>query len=82
MAWINYLVEATKRIPWWQKMLTGALGTYAGKKLLDKIFADKKMSFDEKLDRLNKMRDSGEITQEEYELARKSLFQSYGRHDK
>lgn len=48
--------------------------------LVRKIISDKGTSFKEKFDTLEQLKKSGDITEGEYQLARKSLFETYAKH--
>jgi|GEM_PF-438864 len=52
-------------------------GTMLAEKGIDKLFSDKEMSFEKKLDQLKKFRDSGEITPEEYYKYYHALMDSH-----
>jgi len=77
---LGIAAKAAKKVPWWKILLMtlgAAAATAIGKKLVDKILQDKDLTFEEKLERLEKLKSSGKINDEEYEAGRKSLFEKY-----
>jgi len=74
------VVNAAKKVPWW-KVAASAAATAAavaiGNKLVDKILSEKDLTFDEKLDRLNKVQSEGKITKEEWHKGRDALMTAY-----
>lgn len=67
-------------MPWWGALLIAigtAIGIAIGTKLVDKILADKKLTPEEKLSRLDKALREAKISKEEWQKARDSVMSDY-----
>ena len=82
--------EIAQKIPWkkipWGKVFATAVTTAVvtvastgSQKAIDKLFQDKKKSLKQKLDELKKVRDSRDITEEEYQKIRQALLDRSGK---
>lgn len=81
----DYEVKPRK---WWQDLLVVG-GTVLGYALVNELAKDNQKdnqsisgkSFQARLKELEELKASGEITEEEYRLARKSLFQKFAEYE-
>jgi hypothetical protein len=71
------------KIPWFRTAAyaTATLAvTAAAQALIDKILKNNELLFDDKLNRLEQLKASGKISNEECAAGRKSLFETYSQH--
>jgi hypothetical protein len=79
------VADAAKKVPK-DKVYKGiaiaactAAATAASVKLVEKVLGDKKLTIEQKLDKLKALCDSGKITSSEYNDARKVALEGYAR---
>ena len=76
------IIEILKKVPW--KTVAKEAGKYvaveAGKKFVNDLLKDGDLTFQEKLEALEQMKKEGEISEEEYKMARQALMQSFPSH--
>ena len=67
------------RVPWWQPILMSAGDTISavGNRVVDRMLADKELTFDQKLSRLDAVLKDGRITVQEWQKGRDSLMSGY-----
>ena len=82
MAAGKIIIEILKKVPW--KTVAKEAGKYvaveAGKKFVNDLLKDGDLTFQEKLEALEQMKKEGEISEEEYKMARQALMQSFPSH--
>ena len=78
--------EAAKKVPWWKTAAVGAAvaaataaGTVAGTKAVEKIMQDRKKSPQAKIAELRKLKDAGEITEQQFEELKKTVLDAYAK---
>lgn len=82
---VQKIIQAAKKIPK-DKVYKGiaiaagtAAATAASVKLVDKVLGDKKLTVDQKLDKLKSLCDADKISKSEYADARKVALEGYAR---
>ena len=79
-------VQAAKKVPWWKTAAVAvvtaaatAAGGAAGSKAVEKIMRDRKKTPERKIAKLRKLKDSGEITEQQFEELKKTVLDTYAK---
>lgn len=81
-SFLKLAIEVAKKVPWW-KTLAMAVATTASvtaaSKAVDKIMGDGKKTPQQKISELRILKESGEITEEQFEELKKIVLESYAK---
>jgi hypothetical protein len=79
-------IEVAKKVPWWKTAAIAAAtaaattaGGAAGSKAVEKIMRDRKKSPERRIAKLGKLKDSGEITEQQLEELKKTVLDTYAK---